>query len=200
MPVLFGQQCVAPFCWRWRRRIPGWPWSCRSAIARWIWWRRDGSGDPQRRAAGQPGSGGAQAWEHGMTFAPRPPIWPSGGNLVTPAELPEHECIAYLRQGRCVGWWQEAETWREVQPRGRLQMDDPTPSPRRPSRALVSPGCRPAGAVPPRAGELRELLAPGLPGRRYPINALWPHSRICRSRPEWPSTGWRAACPSSWPA
>ena len=54
-------------------------------------------------------------------------------------------------------------------------MTTPTPSPRRPSRVLVSPTCRPGwrGPAPFERGELRELLA-RLPGRRYP-STPWPH-------------------------
>ncbi|MFQ2768800.1 LysR substrate-binding domain-containing protein [Aeromonas caviae] len=95
---------------------------------------------------------------------------------MTLAELPEHECIAYLRQGRVLSWWwQEAEAWREVQPRGRLQMDDLNAITQ---AAIAGFGLAwlPTWLARPHLerGELCELLA-RLPGRRYPINALWPH-------------------------
>ena len=85
--------------------------------------------------------------------------------------------IAYLRQGRVLSWWwQEAEAWREVQPRGRLQMDDLNAITQ---AAIAGFGLAwlPTWLARPHLerGELREVLG-ALKGRSYPINALWPHS------------------------
>ena len=82
MPVLFGQQCVAPFCWRWRRRIPGWPWAVVQRSQGWIWWRRGWIW--AIRNAEPPDSldlAARRLGEHGMTLCASPAYLAERGNL-----------------------------------------------------------------------------------------------------------------------
>ncbi|WP_324051687.1 LysR substrate-binding domain-containing protein [Aeromonas caviae] len=177
MPVLFGQQCVAPILLALAKAHPGLALEL-SFSDRKVDLVEEGV-DLVIRNAEPPDSldlAARRLGEHGMTLCASPAYLAERGEPVTLAELPEHECIAYLRQGRVLSWWwQEAEAWREVQPRGRLQMDDLNAITQ---AAIAGFGLAwlPTWLARPHLerGELRELLA-RLPGRRYPINALWPH-------------------------
>ena len=177
MPVLFGQQCVAPILLALAKAHPGLALEL-SFSDRKVDLVEEGM-DLVIRNAEPPDSldlAARRLGEHGMTLCASPAYLAERGEPVTLAELPEHECIAYLRQGRVLSWWwQEAETWREVQPRGRLQMDDLNAITQ---AAIAGFGLAwlPTWLARPHLewGELRELLV-RLPGRRYPINALWPH-------------------------
>lgn len=176
MPVLFGQQCVAPILLALAKAHPGLALEL-SFSDRKVDLVEEGM-DLVIRNAEPPDSldlAARRLGEHGMTLCASPAYLAERGEPVTLAELPDHECIAYLRQGRVLSWWwQEAEAWREVQPRGRLQMDDLNAITQ---AAIAGFGLAwlPTWLVRSHLerGELRELLA-RLPGRRYPINALWP--------------------------
>ncbi|MCU9922665.1 LysR family transcriptional regulator [Aeromonas caviae] len=176
MPVLFGQQCVAPILLALAKAHPGLALEL-SFSDRKVDLVEEGM-DLVIRNAEPPDSldlAARRLGEHGMTLCASPAYLAERGEPVTLAELPDHECIAYLRQGRVLSWWwQEAEAWREVQPRGRLQMDDLNAITQ---AAIAGFGLAwlPTWLARPHLerGELRELLA-RLPGRRYPINALWP--------------------------
>ncbi|WP_290435727.1 LysR family transcriptional regulator, partial [Aeromonas caviae] len=126
MPVLFGQQCVAPILLALAKAHPGLALEL-SFSDRKVDLVEEGV-DLVIRNAEPPDSldlAARRLGEHGMTLCASPAYLAERGEPVTLAELPDHECIAYLRQGRVLSWWwQEAEAWREVQPRGRLQMDD----------------------------------------------------------------------------
>ncbi len=178
MPVLFGQQCVAPILLTLAKAHPGLALEL-SFSDRKVDLVEEGV-DLVIRNAEPPDSldlAARRLGEHGMTLCASPAYLAERGEPVTLAELPEHECIAYLRQGRVLSWWwQEAETWREVQPRGRLQMDDLNAITQ---AAIAGFGLAwlPSWLARPHLerGELREVLG-ALKGRSYPINALWPHS------------------------
>ena len=121
MPVLFGQQCVAPILLALAKAHPGLALEL-SFSDRKVDLVEEGM-DLVIRNAEPPDSldlAARRLGEHGMTLCASPAYLAERGEPVTLAELPEHECIAYLRQGRVLSWWwQEAEAWREVQPRGR---------------------------------------------------------------------------------
>lgn len=178
MPVLFGQQCVAPILLALAKAHPGLALEL-SFSDRKVDLVEEGM-DLVIRNAEPPDSldlAARRLGEHGMTLCASPAYLAERGEPVTLAELSDHECIAYLRQGRVLSWWwQEAEAWREVQPRGRLQMDD--------LNAITQAAIAGFGLawLPTwlarshlERGELREVLG-ALKGRSYPINALWPHS------------------------
>lgn len=178
MPVLFGQQCVAPILLALAKAHPGLALEL-SFSDRKVDLVEEGM-DLVIRNAEPPDSldlAARRLGEHGMTLCASPAYLAERGEPVTLAELPDHECIAYLRQGRVLSWWwQEAEAWREVQPRGRLQMDDLNAITQ---AAIAGFGLAwlPTWLARPHLerGELREVLG-ALKGRSYPINALWPHS------------------------
>ncbi|MFQ2669369.1 LysR family transcriptional regulator [Aeromonas caviae] len=178
MPVLFGQQCVAPILLALAKAHPGLALEL-SFSDRKVDLVEEGV-DLVIRNAEPPDSldlAARRLGEHGMTLCASPAYLAERGEPVTLAELPDHECIAYLRQGRVLSWWwQEAEAWREVQPRGRLQMDDLNAITQ---AAIAGFGLAwlPTWLARPHLerGELREVLG-ALKGRSYPINALWPHS------------------------
>ncbi|WP_367317268.1 LysR substrate-binding domain-containing protein [Aeromonas simiae] len=123
--------------------------------------------------------------EHAITPARRarhtlcaaPSYLAERGEPMTLADLAEHEGIAYLRQGRVLAWqWQLDGQWLSVRPTGRLQLDDLHVITQ---AAIAGFGLAwlPAWLARPHLerGAQREVLG-SLKGRRYPINALWPHS------------------------
>ena len=92
-------------------------------------------------------------------------------------------------------WWQEAEAWREVQPRGRLQMDDLNAITQAAIAGFGLPGCRPGWRGPTLSGASCASCWPDCRVGAIPSTPSGPMVRICPSRPGLPSTGWRAACP-----
>ena len=87
--------------------------------------------------------------EHGMTLCASPAYLAEAGEPVTLAELPDHECIAYLRQGRCCrGGGRRPRHGARFSPEGGLQMDDLNAIPQAAIAGFGSPGCRP-GWPPP---------------------------------------------------
>ncbi len=202
MPVLFGQLCVAPLLLELAQAHPGLSLSL-SFSDRKVDLVEEGL-DLVIRNGEPPDSldlAARRLGEHGMTLCAAPSYLAERGEPMTLAALAEHESIAYLRQGRVLAWqWQLDGQWQSVRPTGRLQLDD--------LHAITQAAIEgfglawlPTWLARPHLerGELCEVLG-SLKGRRYPINALWPTARTCRSRPEWPSTGWRAGCRSGLPA
>lgn len=178
MPVLFGQLCVAPLLLELAQAHPGLALSL-SFSDRKVDLVEEGL-DLVIRNGEPPDSldlAARRLGEHGMTLCAAPSYLTERGEPMTLADLAEHEGIAYLRQGRVLAWqWREAGELREVQPRGRLQLDDLHAITQ---AAIAGFGLAwlPSWLARPylERGELCEVLG-SFKGRRYPINALWPHS------------------------
>ncbi|MCV3278382.1 LysR family transcriptional regulator [Aeromonas hydrophila] len=178
MPVLFGQLCVAPLLLELAQAHPGLALSL-SFSDRKVDLVEEGF-DLVIRNGEPPDSLDLVArrlGEHGMTLCAAPSYLAERGEPMTLADLAEHEGIAYLRQGRVLAWqWQLDGQWQSVRPTGRLQLDDLHAITQ---AAIAGFGLAwlPSWLARPHLerGELREVLG-SLKGRRYPINALWPHS------------------------
>lgn len=178
MPVLFGQLCVAPLLLELAQAHPGLALSL-SFSDRKVDLVEEGL-DLVIRNGEPPDSldlAARRLGEHGMTLCAAPSYLVERGEPMTLADLAEHEGIAYLRQGRVLAWqWQLDGQWQSVRPTGRLQLDDLHAITQ---AAIAGFGLAwlPTWLARPHLerGELREVLG-SLKGRRYPINALWPHS------------------------
>ncbi|MER0499997.1 LysR family transcriptional regulator [Aeromonas hydrophila] len=178
MPVLFGQLCVAPLLLELAQAHPGLALSL-SFSDRKVDLVEEGL-DLVIRNGEPPDSldlAARRLGEHGMTLCAAPSYLAERGEPMTLADLAEHESIAYLRQGRVLAWqWQLDGQWQSVRPTGRLQLDDLHAITQ---AAIAGFGLAwlPTWLARPHLerGELCEVLG-SLKGRRYPINALWPHS------------------------
>jgi len=178
MPVLFGQQCVAPILLALAKAHPGLALSL-SFSDRKVDLVEEGL-DLVIRNGEPPDSldlAARRLGEHGMTLCAAPSYLAERGEPMTLADLAQHEGIAYLRQGRVLAWqWQLDGQWQSVRPTGRLQLDDLHAITQ---AAIAGFGLAwlPSWLARPHLerGELREVLG-SLKGRSYPINALWPHS------------------------
>ncbi|MGL6514613.1 LysR family transcriptional regulator [Aeromonas hydrophila] len=178
MPVLFGQQCVAPLLLELAQAHPGLALSL-SFSDRKVDLVEEGL-DLVIRNGEPPDSldlAARRLGEHGMTLCAAPSYLAERGEPMTLADLAEHEGIAYLRQGRVLAWqWQLDGQWQSVRPTGRLQLDDLHAITQ---AAIAGFGLAwlPSWLACPHLerGDLREVLG-SFKGRSYPINALWPHS------------------------
>lgn len=178
MPVLFGHLCIAPILLELAREHPGLTLEL-SFSDRMVDLVEEGL-DLVIRNGVPPDSGDLavrRLGEHRMVFCAAPSYLQSHGEPATLQDLPQHDGLAYTRQGRVHDWQVLVDGQvKAVRPKARLQMDD--------LRAIADAAIAGFGiAWLPSwlarkhldSGELREVL-PGQPSVSYAINALWPYT------------------------
>ena len=107
----------------------------------------------------------ARAREHGVARLAR--LSGRAGEPADPGEPGCSACIASSARAVLSWWWQEAEAWREVQPRGGCRWTISSAIAGRPSRALVAARLPSLAGAASRLSGARAARAVAVPGRRF---------------------------------